>query len=162
MAGAAGSGGGLADERQATRAVPGLAELRRILGLLRTPDNSAQWRPPPSLDQLAELVSGYRTAGMPVRLEFTGEVRPLAGGLELSAYRIVEEALANVLKHTDPTQVTVTLHYGRTQLDVTSKTTAAAATRSRRPAGTASSGCGSVRRWQAAAWTPAVPPTDSW
>lgn len=56
---------------------------------------------------------------MPVQLEFTGEARPLAGGLELSAYRIVEEALTNVLKHTDPTRVTVTLHYGRTWLDVT-------------------------------------------
>jgi signal transduction histidine kinase len=106
-------------ERVEASAEQSLAELRRILGLLRTSDNSAQWRPQPSLDQLAELVSGYRTAGMPVRLELTGEARPLAGGLELSAYRIVEEALTNVLKHTDPTQVTVTLDYGRTQLDVT-------------------------------------------
>ncbi|MFG1809513.1 sensor histidine kinase [Streptomyces sp. NPDC049040] len=96
-----------------------LAELRRILGLLRTSDHSTQWRPQPSLGQLPELVSGYRTAGMPVRLELTGEARPLAGGLELSAYRIVEEALTNVLKHTVPTQVTVTLDYGRAQLDVT-------------------------------------------
>jgi signal transduction histidine kinase len=106
-------------ERVEASAEQSLAELRRILGLLRTPDNGAQWRPQPSLDQLAELVSGYRTAGMPVRLEVTGEARPLAGGLELSAYRIVEEALTNVLKHTDPTQVTVTLDYGRTRLDVT-------------------------------------------
>ncbi|MGP4112643.1 sensor histidine kinase [Streptomyces sp. 4N509B] len=106
-------------ERVEASAEQSLAELRRILGLLRTPDHSARWRPQPSLDQLAELVAGYRTAGMPVRLELTGEARPLAGGLELSAYRIVEEALTNVLKHTDPTQVTVTLHYGPTRLDVT-------------------------------------------
>lgn len=106
-------------ERVEVSAEQSLAELRRILGLLRTSDNSAQWRPPPSLDQLTELVRGYRTAGMPVRLELTGEARPLADGLELSAYRIVEEALTNVLKHTDPSQVTVTLHYGRTRLDVT-------------------------------------------
>ncbi|MEU4986352.1 histidine kinase [Streptomyces sp. NPDC021969] len=106
-------------ERVEANAEQSLAELRRILGLLRTPDNGAQWRPQPSLGQLPELVSGYRTAGMPVRLESTGEARPLAGGLELSAYRIVEEALTNVLKHTDPTRVTVTLHYGRTRLDVT-------------------------------------------
>ncbi|MFF7329016.1 histidine kinase [Streptomyces sp. NPDC008150] len=96
-----------------------LAELRRILGLLRTSDNGTQWRPQPSLDQLAELVSGYRKAGMPVRLELSGEARPLPGGLELSAYRIVEEALTNVLRHTDPARVTVTLDYGRTELDVT-------------------------------------------
>lgn len=96
-----------------------LAELRRILGLLRTRDSAAQWRPQPSLDQLADLVSGYRAAGMPVRLELTGEPRALAGGLELSAYRIVEEALTNVLKHTEPSRVTVTLGYGSTRLDVT-------------------------------------------
>lgn len=106
-------------ERVEASAEQSLAELRRILGLLRTSDSNAQWRPQPSLDQLAELVSGYRTAGMPVRLELTGEARTLADGLELSAYRIVEEALTNVLKHTDPTQVTVTLDYGRTRLDVT-------------------------------------------
>ncbi|MET7745525.1 histidine kinase [Streptomyces sp. NPDC005385] len=106
-------------ERVEASAAQSLAELRGILGLLRTSDDSEEWRPQPSLDQLAELVSGYRTAGMPVRLKFTGEVRPLGGGLELSAYRIVEEALTNVLKHTDPTDVTVTLHYGQAQLDVT-------------------------------------------
>lgn len=106
-------------ERVEASAEESLAELRRILGLLRTSDNGTQWRPQPSLAQLAELVSGYRTAGMPVRLTLTGEARPLAGGLELSAYRIVEEALTNVLKHTDPTEVTVTLDYGRTRLDVT-------------------------------------------
>ncbi|MFJ6569319.1 sensor histidine kinase [Streptomyces sp. NPDC091292] len=106
-------------ERVEVSAEQSLAELRRILGLLRTPDNSAQWRPQPSLDQLAELVAEYRTAGMPVLLKLTGEARPLAGGLELSAYRIVEEALTNVLKHTHPTQVTVTLDYSRTHLNVT-------------------------------------------
>jgi signal transduction histidine kinase len=110
-------------ERVEASAEESLAELRRILGLLRTSDNGtrfgAQWRPQPSLAQLAELVSGYRAAGMPVRLTLTGEARPLSGGLELSAYRIVEEALTNVLKHTDPTEVTVTLDYGRTRLDVT-------------------------------------------
>ncbi|MFB6753044.1 sensor histidine kinase [Streptomyces sp. NPDC056353] len=106
-------------ERVEATAEQSLAELRRILGLLRTPDNGAQWRPQPSLGRLDELVSEYRTTGMPVRLEITGTARPLAGGLELSAYRIVEEALTNVLKHTDPTRVAVTLHYGRTHLRVT-------------------------------------------
>ncbi|EHN73899.1 two-component system sensor kinase [Streptomyces coelicoflavus ZG0656] len=106
-------------ERVEVNAEQSLAELRRILGLLRAPDHGAQWRPQPSLGQLAELVSGYRAAGMPVRLESTGTARPLAGGLELSAYRIVEEALTNVLRHSDPTRVTVTLHYGRTHLRVT-------------------------------------------
>ncbi|MEV8123757.1 hypothetical protein AB0P07_06495 [Streptomyces sp. NPDC085944] len=56
---------------------------------------------------------------MPVRLEITGTARPPAGGLELSACRIVEEALTDVLEHTGPTRVAVTLHYGRTHLRVT-------------------------------------------
>ncbi|WP_407565821.1 sensor histidine kinase [Streptomyces sp. 184] len=105
-------------ERVEASAEQSLAEVRRILGLLRTSDDGTQWRPQPSLDRLAELVAEYRAVGMPVRLERTGEVRALAGGLELSAYRIVEEALTNVLKHTDPTRVTVTLHYGPARLDV--------------------------------------------
>ncbi|GAA4726331.1 sensor histidine kinase [Phytohabitans rumicis] len=106
-------------ERVEATAEQSLAELRRILVLLRASDNGAQFRPQPSLAQLGELVAEYRTAGMPVRLQLTGQARPLAGGVELSAYRIVEEALTNVLKHTEPTQVTVTVGYGQTQLDVT-------------------------------------------
>ncbi|MFE6488977.1 sensor histidine kinase [Streptomyces sp. NPDC057757] len=106
-------------ERVEANAEQSLIELRNILGLLRTPDHNPSWRPQPSLGQLTELVTGYRTAGMPVRLELAGPARPLPGGLELSAYRIIEEALTNVLKHTAPTQVTVTLLYTPTQLDIT-------------------------------------------
>jgi signal transduction histidine kinase len=88
-----------------------LAELRRILALLRDPEHRADSRPQPSLADLDELVAGYRTAGLPVRLNVAGEPSPLAGGVELSLYRIVQEALTNALKHSDPSHVTVTLSF---------------------------------------------------
>jgi signal transduction histidine kinase len=95
-----------------------LAELRRILALLRTPEHGAESRPQPSLADLEELVADYRAAGLPVRLEVTGEPQPLPGGVELSVYRIVQEALTNVLKHAHPTRVTVTLSFRRSGLEV--------------------------------------------
>ena len=95
-----------------------LAELRRILALLRAPEHGAESRPQPSLAELDELVAGYRDAGLPVRLEVIGEPQPLPGGVELSVYRIVQEALTNVLKHSHPTRVTVTLAFRGSRLEV--------------------------------------------
>ena len=95
-----------------------LTELRRILALLRVSGNGAGSRPQPSLAQLEELVTGYAVAGMPVRLEIVGRPVPLPGGVQLSVYRIVEEALTNVLKHSRPSEVTVTLTYQPQKLDV--------------------------------------------
>jgi signal transduction histidine kinase len=95
-----------------------LAELRRILALLREPEQRAESHPQPSLGELDELVAGYRDAGLAVRLEVIGESRPLPGGVELSVYRIVQEALTNALKHADPTVVTVTLGYRDSRLEL--------------------------------------------
>jgi signal transduction histidine kinase len=95
-----------------------LAELRRILTLLREPEQTAESRPLPSLAQLNELVASYRAAGPPVRLELIGEPMPLASGVELSVYRIVQEALTNTLKHSEPTHVTVTLVFRDTRLEL--------------------------------------------
>ena len=95
-----------------------LAELRRILALLREPEDGAESRPQPSLADLDELVADYRDAGLPVRLEVTGEQQPLPGGVELSVYRIVQEALTNVLKHSRPTGVTVTLTFRDSGLEL--------------------------------------------
>jgi signal transduction histidine kinase len=105
-----------------------LAELRRILALLRAPEHSAESRPQPSLAELDELVAGFRDAGLPVQLELTGEPQPLPGGVELSVYRIVQEALTNVLKHSHPTRVTVTLAFrgSRLELEVVDDGTTAA------------------------------------
>jgi signal transduction histidine kinase len=95
-----------------------LVELRRILALLRARDDGAESRPQPSLAELEELVGEYRGAGLPVSLDITGEPRRLAGGIELSVYRIVQEALTNVLKHSRPSRVTVTLAFRDARLDV--------------------------------------------
>jgi signal transduction histidine kinase len=95
-----------------------LAELRRILALLREPEQTAQSHPLPSLAELNELVAGYREAGLPVRLEVLGEPIPLPSGVELSVYRIVQEALTNTLKHSDPSNVTVTLAFRNARLEL--------------------------------------------
>lgn len=83
-------------------ALEALAELRRVLGVLRSeeaPSQSARHTPQPSLDRLGALVASVRSAGLAVTLSTTGEPRPLPPGVELSAYRIVQEALSNVMRH---------------------------------------------------------------
>jgi signal transduction histidine kinase len=101
-----------------TSAEQSLVELRRILALLREPERDADSRPQPSLAELDELIADYHEAGLPVRLQLNGTPRPLAGGLELSVYRIVQEALTNVLKHSRATRATVTLGFRETGLEV--------------------------------------------
>lgn len=88
-----------------------LAELRRILTLLRESDRGGESRPQPSLAELDDLVAAHQGAGLPVRLTVTGQRRRLPAGVELSAFRIVQEALTNVLRHSRPTRVAVTLAY---------------------------------------------------
>ncbi len=111
----------VADEtlaRVETSGEQSLTELRRILALLRSPDHGAEPHPQPSLAELDELIAGHRAAGLPVRLETTGQPRPLPSGVELSVYRIVQEALTNVLKHAHPTRVTVTLSFRGSRLEI--------------------------------------------
>jgi signal transduction histidine kinase len=76
-----------------------LAEMRRLLGAMRERGREAELEPQPGLDNLGALVERVRSAGLPVRLQVEGEPLPLPRALDLSAYRIVQEGLTNVLKH---------------------------------------------------------------
>jgi len=76
-----------------------LAEMRRLLGVLRSGDERADLAPVPGLDQLRELVDQARQAGMSVSLSLDGPPRPLPEGAELAAYRVVQESLTNTRKH---------------------------------------------------------------
>jgi signal transduction histidine kinase len=76
-----------------------LAEMRRLLGVLRSGDERADLAPLPGLDQLRELVEQARHAGMSVSLTLEGPPRPLPAGAELAAYRVVQESLTNTRKH---------------------------------------------------------------
>ncbi|MFJ5230744.1 sensor histidine kinase [Kitasatospora sp. NPDC088391] len=79
-----------------------LAEMRRLLGVLRTADTAEEYVPQPGVEELPELLEQVRTAGLTVEYSATGEVRELPRGLELTVYRIVQEALTNVRKHGGP------------------------------------------------------------
>ena len=95
-----------------------LAEMRRLLGLLRSNDDAGgEYVPQPGVDQLADLIEQVRGAGLPVRFDVAGEARPLPSGVELTAYRIVQEALTNTRKHGGPeASATVRLSFGDSEL----------------------------------------------
>lgn len=96
-----------------------LGDLRTMLGLLRQNDAGADLSPQPQLSDLPALVERVRAAGLPVELELSGP--PVAPALGLAAYRIVQEALTNVLKHAGPvtTQVQVRIDGDALRLEVT-------------------------------------------
>ncbi|WP_255953214.1 sensor histidine kinase [Streptomyces odontomachi] len=81
-----------------------LAEMRRLLGVLRTGEQreSGEYVPQPDVEQLDELIDQVRAAGLPVDFKVEGTPRPLPSGVELTAYRIVQEALTNTRKHGGP------------------------------------------------------------
>lgn len=80
-------------------AVIALSELRRVLGVVRAEDYEAPDAPQPKLADLDRLLENVRDAGLQVDKTVTGAVRELPQGVELSAYRIVQEALSNSLRH---------------------------------------------------------------
>ncbi|MEU3874383.1 MULTISPECIES: sensor histidine kinase [Streptomyces] len=82
-----------------------LAEMRRLLGVLRTEESGesgGEYVPQPDVERIGELVEQVRTAGLPVDFTIEGAPRPLPSGVELTAYRIVQEALTNTRKHGGP------------------------------------------------------------
>jgi signal transduction histidine kinase len=95
-------------------ALSGLNELRRVLGVLRS--DSPDTTPQPGLDDLAGLLDSARNGGVTVTATVTGKRRPIPQGVDLSAYRIVQEALSNAMRHAAGATVTVELHYGEASL----------------------------------------------
>jgi signal transduction histidine kinase len=95
-----------------------LVDLRRLLGLLRQTDEPLTLQPQPKLADLDALVREIRAAGVEVDVRIEGGAVPLPPGVDLTAYRIVQEALTNVLKHAGATRVEVVLGYRNGQLDV--------------------------------------------
>jgi signal transduction histidine kinase len=93
-----------------------LSELRRLLGLLRSAGEPAALTPAPGIDQLDRLLKDLRRAGLPVELVMHGTPRVLPQVVDLCAYRIVQEALTNVLKHAGPVPTTVTLGFNEAHL----------------------------------------------
>jgi signal transduction histidine kinase len=88
-----------------------LTEVRRLLGAMRDRGDEAELEPQPSLENLGALVQRVRSAGLPVRLDVEGEPLPLPRALDLSAYRIVQEALTNVLKHAGASHAQVVVRH---------------------------------------------------
>jgi signal transduction histidine kinase len=95
-----------------------LDEMRRLVGMLRSGDETLPLAPQPSLKELGTLVEQVRAAGLPVQLAVEGEPRDLPPGVDLSAYRIVQEALTNALKHAGPARARVVLRYRADDLEL--------------------------------------------
>lgn len=88
-----------------------LTEMRRLLGILRRTDAELALAPQPGLGSLDALIGQFRESGLPVDLRVEGEPRSLPPGVDLSAYRIVQEALTNALKHAGPARADVVVRY---------------------------------------------------
>jgi signal transduction histidine kinase len=88
-----------------------LAEMRRMVGVLRRPEEAPALAPQPSLEQIERLVEQTRDAGLPVDLRIEGEPVVLPAGLDLTAYRLVQEGLNNTLKHARAQRAEVIVRY---------------------------------------------------
>jgi signal transduction histidine kinase len=95
-----------------------LAEMRRMVGVLRRPEEGPALAPQPSLEHLDRLVEQAREAGLPVDLRVEGAAVELPVGVDLTAYRLVQEGLTNALKHARATRAEVLVNYGDGQIEV--------------------------------------------
>jgi signal transduction histidine kinase len=101
---------------QAGRAA--LAEMRHLLDAMREDGEGVELGPQPGLDRLDALLRDVGRAGLPVRFQVDGDRLELPRGIDISAYRIVQEGLTNVLKHAHATQAEVALRYASDQLGI--------------------------------------------
>ena len=114
---------GMAENRDALRRVEragrtALAEMRRLLAAMRPDGDEAELVPQPGLDGLNSLLAEVGRAGLPVELHLEGQPYPLPRGLDLSAYRIVQEGLTNALKHARASDADVIVRYRPDQVEI--------------------------------------------
>jgi signal transduction histidine kinase len=95
-----------------------LAEMRRLLGIMRSDTERPALAPQPGLGTLPELVEQVRQSGLPVELTVEGTPVQLPAGVDLSAYRIVQEALTNTLKHAGPAHAWVAVRYAGQDVEI--------------------------------------------
>jgi signal transduction histidine kinase len=112
-----------AEDREALRSVEragrmALSEMRRLLAAMRSDGDGLELGPQPGLDGLDSLLDEVGRAGLPVELHVDGEPFPLPRGIELSAYRIVQEGLTNALKHAQASDADVTVRYRPDELKI--------------------------------------------
>jgi signal transduction histidine kinase len=113
----------LSEDREALQGVEragrgALAEMRHLLDAMREDGERAELGPQPGLDRLDALLRDVGRAGLPVRLQIDGDPRELPRGIDISAYRIIQEGLTNALKHARATQAEVSLSYASNQLGI--------------------------------------------
>lgn len=113
----------LAEDRDALTAVEragrtALAEMRRLLAAIRPDGDEAELLPQPGLDGLESLLEQIGRAGLPVQLHVDGKPFPLPRGIDLSAYRIVQEGLTNALKHSRASDADVTVRYRLNDVEI--------------------------------------------
>ncbi len=89
-----------------------------MLGLLGGADAGATLTPQPGIGRLDELVQAVRSAGVDVRATVAGDVRPLPAAVDVSAYRLLQEALTNVMKHARATEASVLVRYRPEALEI--------------------------------------------
>src|SRR6185312_16288107 len=95
-----------------------LTEMRRLLAAMRPDDDEAELGPQPGLDGLDSLLAEVNRAGLPVELHVDGEPVPLPRGIDLSAYRIVQEGLTNALKHANASDAAVIVRYRPDEVEI--------------------------------------------
>ena len=113
----------MAEDRDALRSVEqagrgALAEMRRLLSVMRRDGDGVELAPQPGLDGLDSLIKEIGRAGLPVELHLEGERFPLPPGIDLSAYRIVQEGLTNALKHARASHAEVTVRYAPDEVGI--------------------------------------------
>jgi signal transduction histidine kinase len=112
-----------ADDREALQGVEragrtALTEMRRLLAAMRRDGDEVEFTPQPGLDGLGALLEDVGRAGLPVELHVDGQPVPLPRGVDLSAYRIVQEGLTNALKHARANAADVTVRYRPEELQI--------------------------------------------